>query len=186
MCSTLSYCVARLSALSLCVFPFLSVFSLCVFYPCFLSVLSVCAFCLCFLSGFASYRTTKNDTLLSINFAVYKIIARYFGLSGSPASSPFFWGGGAGCLSPHPQKVSPVRLKTRSRLLCFRRVSGRLLVSQVNAWLRVAGPVLSDLRACAEGCQSVWAFGRACGRDSFCMVLPLAPPQSAPRPQSLI
>ena len=51
--------------LSVC---FLSVFSLCVFYPCFLSVLSVCVFCLCFLSGFALYRTTKNDTLLSINF----------------------------------------------------------------------------------------------------------------------
>ena len=37
---------------------------------CFLSVLSVCVFCLCFLSGFAFYRTTKNDTFLSINFDI--------------------------------------------------------------------------------------------------------------------
>ena len=51
--------------LSVC-FP--SVFSLCVLYLCFPSVLSVCVFCLCFLSGFALYRTTKNDTLLSIDF----------------------------------------------------------------------------------------------------------------------
>ena len=34
----------------------------------FLSVFSVCVICLCFLSGFAFYRTTKNDTLLSKNF----------------------------------------------------------------------------------------------------------------------
>ena len=117
LCSTLSYCVARLSALSLCVFPFLSVLSPCVFYPCFLSVLSVCAFCLCFLSGFAFYRATKNDTLLSINFAVYKIIARYFGLSGS-----LFLGGRGRLLIASPSKgiacapknsVSPAMFQAR-------------------------------------------------------------------------
>ena len=88
-------------------------FSICVFCLCYLSVLSVCVFCLCFLSGFAFYRTTKNDTFLRINFDIillwsgladqllfadinsqliwlqykYKILTRYFGLSGSPASS---------------------------------------------------------------------------------------------------
>ena len=102
---------------SVCVFSlcFLSMFffSICVFCLCYLSVLSVCVFCLCFLSGFAFYRTTKNDTFLSINFDIillwsgladqllfadinsqliwlqykYKILTRYFGLSGSPASS---------------------------------------------------------------------------------------------------
>ena len=65
---------------SLCVFClcFLFVCSFCVFSLCFLSVsslslslcflsLSLSVFCLCFLSGFAFYRTTKNDTFLSIN-----------------------------------------------------------------------------------------------------------------------
>ena len=59
---------------SVCVFSlcFLSMFffSICVFCLCYLSVLSVCVFCLCFLSGFAFYRTTKNDTFLSINFDI--------------------------------------------------------------------------------------------------------------------
>ena len=95
----------------------LSAFSLCVFYLCFLSVLSVCVIYLCFLSVFLIRLRLlphyQNDTFLSINFDSillwsgladqllfadinsqfiwlqykYKILTRYFGLSGSPASS---------------------------------------------------------------------------------------------------
>ena len=79
------FSVCFLSVFSVCVFSVcvfcvfsLCVFSLCflcVFCLCFLSVFSVyvfslCVFCLCFLSGFAFYRTTKNDTFLSINFDI--------------------------------------------------------------------------------------------------------------------
>ena len=66
------FCLCVLSVFSLCVFClcFLSVFSVYVFCLCFLCMLSVCVFCLCFLSGFAFYRTTKNDTCLSINFII--------------------------------------------------------------------------------------------------------------------
>ena len=62
--SVFSVCVFSLCVFCLCVFPlcFLSVFSVCVF--------SLCVFCLCFLSGFAFYRTTKNDTFLSMNFDI--------------------------------------------------------------------------------------------------------------------
>ena len=109
-------CLCFLSVFSLCVFSLWFFFSICVFCLCYLSVLSVCVFCLCFLSGFAFYRTTKNDTFLRINFDIillwsgladqllfadinsqliwlqykYKILTRYFGLSGSPASSCVF------------------------------------------------------------------------------------------------
>ena len=96
---------------------FLSVFSLYVFFLCFLSVLSVCVICLRFLSVFlirlrllphyqkrylSKYKlciillwsgladqllfADINSQLIWLQYK-YKILTRYFGLSGSPASS---------------------------------------------------------------------------------------------------
>ena len=110
-----------LCVFSVCVFMlcFLSVFSplcflLSVFFLsslCFQYVLSVCVFCPCFLSGFAFLSINFDIILLwsgladqllfaDINSQLiwlqykYKILTRYCGLSGSPASSIFHqWNG---------------------------------------------------------------------------------------------
>ena len=58
------FCLCFLSVFSPCVF------SLCVLSLCVLSVFSPCVFSFCFLSGFAFYRTAKNDTFLSINIDI--------------------------------------------------------------------------------------------------------------------
>ena len=107
------FCVFSVCVFCLC---FHAVFSLCVFSSlcfflsslCFQYVLSVCVFCPCFLSGFAFLSINFDIILLwsgladqllfaDINSQLiwlqykYKILTRYFGLSGSPASSLFFW-----------------------------------------------------------------------------------------------
>ena len=107
------FCVFSVCVFCLC---FHAVFSLCVFSSlcfflsslCFQYVLSVCVFCPCFLSGFAFLSINFDIILLwsgladqllfaDINSQLiwlqykYKILTRYFGLSGSPASSCFFF-----------------------------------------------------------------------------------------------
>ena len=108
------FCLCFLSVFSCCVFSLcflLCVFSsLCFFLSslCFQYVLSVCVFCPCFLSGFAFLSINFDIILLWSGLAdqllfadinsqfiwlqyKYKILTRYFGLSGSPASSLFFF-----------------------------------------------------------------------------------------------
>ena len=114
MCFLCVFCVCFLSVFSCCVFSLcflLCVFSsLCFFLSslCFQYVLSVCVFCPCFLSGFAFLSINFDIILLwsgladqllfaDINSQLiwlqykYKILTRYFGLSGSPASSFFMF-----------------------------------------------------------------------------------------------
>ena len=95
------FCLCFHAVFSLCVFS-----SLCFFWSslCFQYVLSVCVFCPCFLSGFAFLSINFDIILLWSGLAdqllfadinsqfiwlqyKYKILTRYFGLSGSPASS---------------------------------------------------------------------------------------------------
>ena len=113
MCFLCVFCVCFLSVFSVCVFMLcflLCVFSsLCFFLSslCFQYVLSVCVFCPCFLSGFAFLSINFDIILLWSGLAdqllfadinsqfiwlqyKYKILTRYFGLSGSPASSFYF------------------------------------------------------------------------------------------------
>ena len=101
MFSVCVFCLCFLSVFSCCVFS-----SLCFFLSslCFQYVLSVCVFCPCFLSGFAFLSINFDIILLWSGLAdqllfadinsqfiwlqyKYKILTRYFGLSGSPASS---------------------------------------------------------------------------------------------------